>query len=167
MRLAQYGMDYAFLALLFMVSSTGMMLLAVRETSLMGVTLVVHLGFVLARQGDLRGAVSHYRRALEVRPTLFQAASGLAWILATSADASLRDGNEALAWAEHCAQASEYRDPACLDALAAAYAELGDFEQAVHWQNRAVSLLPANRNADLRSRLRLYQSGTPYREPLP
>ena len=48
MRLVQYGMDYAFLALLFMVSSTGMMLLAVRETSLMGVTLVVHLGFVLA-----------------------------------------------------------------------------------------------------------------------
>ena len=49
MRLAQYGMDYAFLALLFLVSSTGLLLLAVRETPLMGVTLVVHLGFVLAR----------------------------------------------------------------------------------------------------------------------
>ena len=48
MRLAQYGMGYAFLALLFMVSSTGMVLLALRETSLMGVILVVHLGFVLA-----------------------------------------------------------------------------------------------------------------------
>jgi Flp pilus assembly protein TadD len=124
-----------------------------------------NLGFVLARQGDLRGAVSHYRRALELRPALFQAASGLAWILATSADASLRDANEALTWAEHCARVSEYRDPACLDALAAAHAELGDFEQAVHWQSRAVSLLPAGRNAELRSRLHLYQSGSPYREP--
>jgi citrate/tricarballylate utilization protein len=48
MRPAQYGMDYAFLALLFMVSSTGLLLLVVRETPLMGVTLAVHLGFVLA-----------------------------------------------------------------------------------------------------------------------
>ena len=36
------------LALLFLVSSTGLLLLAVRESPLMGVTLVVHLGFVLA-----------------------------------------------------------------------------------------------------------------------
>jgi tetratricopeptide (TPR) repeat protein len=124
-----------------------------------------NLGFVLARQGDLRGAVSHYRRALEIRPTLFHAATGLAWALATSEDASLRDGNEALAWAEHCADATDYRDPACLETLAAAYAELGDFEQAIRWQSQAVSLLPADRNADLRARLHLYRSGTPYREP--
>jgi tetratricopeptide (TPR) repeat protein len=126
-----------------------------------------NLGFVLARQGDLRGAVSHYRRALEIRPAMFQAASGLAWALATSPDASLRDGDEALTWAERCAEATDHRDPGCLEALAAAYAELGDFEQAVHWQSRAVSMLPAGRDADPRSRLRLYRSGTPYREGIP
>jgi tetratricopeptide (TPR) repeat protein len=123
-----------------------------------------NLGFVLARQGDLRGAVSHYRRALEIRPTLFHAATGLAWALATSVDASLRNGHEALAWAEHCAEATDYRDPTCLETLAAAHAELGDFEQAIRWQSQAVSLFPADHNAALRSRLRLYQSGAPYRE---
>ena len=48
MRVSQYGMDYAFLALLFLVSSTGLLLLVIRDTALMGATLAVHLGFVLA-----------------------------------------------------------------------------------------------------------------------
>ena len=40
------GMDYAFIVSLFLVSFTGLLLLAVRETSLMGLTLAVHLGLV-------------------------------------------------------------------------------------------------------------------------
>ena len=45
---SQYGMDYAFLASLFLISLTGMLLLALRETAAMGVLLATHLGFVLA-----------------------------------------------------------------------------------------------------------------------
>ena len=41
------GMDYAFLASLFLVSLTGLLLLAARETSAMGMLLLIHLGFVL------------------------------------------------------------------------------------------------------------------------
>lgn len=48
MLVRHYGMDYAFLALLFMISLTGMLLLGLRETSAMGVMLAIHLGFVLA-----------------------------------------------------------------------------------------------------------------------
>ena len=40
------GMDYAFIGILFAVSFTGLVLLALRETSFMGLTLAVHLGFV-------------------------------------------------------------------------------------------------------------------------
>ena len=40
------GMDYAFIAILFLVSCTGLVLLAVRSTSFMGLTLAIHLGFV-------------------------------------------------------------------------------------------------------------------------
>ena len=43
-----YGMDYAFIAILFLVSFTGLVLLAVRETSFMGLTLAIHLGAVYA-----------------------------------------------------------------------------------------------------------------------
>ena len=40
------GMDYAFIWLLFWVSTTRLILLVVRETSFMGVALAVHLGLV-------------------------------------------------------------------------------------------------------------------------
>jgi citrate/tricarballylate utilization protein len=42
------GMDVAFLMLLFLVAFTGLALMALRETSMMGTLLAVHLGFVLA-----------------------------------------------------------------------------------------------------------------------
>ena len=44
----QTGMDVGFLALLFLTSLTGLLLLGLRETAAMGVLLAVHLGFVLA-----------------------------------------------------------------------------------------------------------------------
>ena len=44
--LATLGMDYAFIWLLFWVSATGLILLALRETSFMGLTLAIHLGLV-------------------------------------------------------------------------------------------------------------------------
>ena len=40
------NMDVAFLALLFLTSFTGLLLLALRETAAMGTLLVIHLGFV-------------------------------------------------------------------------------------------------------------------------
>ena len=43
----QYGMDYAFLASLFLISLTGLLLLALRESAAMGMMLAIHLGFVL------------------------------------------------------------------------------------------------------------------------
>jgi citrate/tricarballylate utilization protein len=45
---AQKGMDVGFLALLILVSATGLALLFLRETRAMGVLLAVHLGAVLA-----------------------------------------------------------------------------------------------------------------------
>ncbi len=44
----RYGMDYAFIALLFIVSATGLALLFFRHTSAMGWLLIIHIGFVLA-----------------------------------------------------------------------------------------------------------------------
>ncbi|WP_413205786.1 tricarballylate utilization 4Fe-4S protein TcuB [Rhodospirillum sp. A1_3_36] len=43
----QLGMDVALLALLFLVSLTGLVLLVFRETPAMGILLAIHLGFVL------------------------------------------------------------------------------------------------------------------------
>lgn len=47
---------------------------------------------------------------------------------------------------------------------AAAYAENGEFGEAVKWQEKAIELAPTSEKADLRSRLELYKSGKPYRD---
>jgi Flp pilus assembly protein TadD len=122
-----------------------------------------NLAFVTGRLGEARIAVAHYRRALALRPDLHQAASGLAWILATHADAALRDGREALRWAEHCARATRERDAFCLECVAAAHAERGDFALAVTWQERAVALAPGG--TEPRVRLEAYRAGRPHRQP--
>ncbi|KGF71287.1 tricarballylate utilization protein B [Hoeflea sp. BAL378] len=45
---ARFGMDTAFLAMMFMTGLTGLALMVVRETPAMGVTLAIHLGVVFA-----------------------------------------------------------------------------------------------------------------------
>jgi hypothetical protein len=59
-----------------------------------------------------------------------------------------------------------YRDHLCLDTLAAAYAEAGDFAAAVKWQSIALDLAANDaRFADnYRARLKLFQGGTAYHE---
>lgn len=44
---SRYGMDVAFLAMLFLTGATGLLLLVLRATPAMGVLLAIHLGFVL------------------------------------------------------------------------------------------------------------------------
>ena len=43
-----FGMDVSFGVLLFLVNATGLLLLALRETSAMGTMLIVHIGLVMA-----------------------------------------------------------------------------------------------------------------------
>ena len=45
---AQHGLDVSFLVLLLLTSLTGLLLLVLRHQAVMGVLLIVHLGFVLA-----------------------------------------------------------------------------------------------------------------------
>jgi tetratricopeptide (TPR) repeat protein len=90
-----------------------------------------NLGALLAAAGRPAEALEQYRSALAIRPDDAKALAGAAWIRATAADAALRNGDEAVTLAERAAQATGRRDLATLDALAAAYAEVGRFDDAV------------------------------------
>ena len=58
--------------------------------------------------------------------------------------------------------------PACLDTLAAAYAETGNFKEAVNQQNKAISLLKKQGAIkvveELKVRLKSYKKNTPWRD---
>ena len=90
--------------------------------------------------------------------------NALAWILATSQNSEIRDGSNAVVFAEKSVAATNRKTPADLDTLAAAYAENGQFEKAAATQQEAIALLQteAEKN-DYRSRLKLFELHQPYR----
>ena len=115
-------------------------------------------------KGDWRLAREQYEAALVQRPGLLPAANGLAWVLATSPDDSVRDGAEALRLAEFCAGETGRMNATFLETLAAAHAENGAFEKAIEWQDRAAKLTPIQRRQPALDRLAEYRSERPHRE---
>ena len=95
------------------------------------------------------------------------ARNNLAWLLATSPTAVLRDGKRAVILAQPLAVL--YENWGYLDTLAAAEAEAGDFEAAVRSEQKAIEQAESSANAealrDLRQRLTLFERAEPYREP--
>ncbi len=111
-------------------------------------------------------AVKDYRRAIQINPRSDRACSSLAWALATAPPDHLRDGKKALELAQKACELTNWQDPFPISALAAAYAELGDFPKALEWHKKAMAspAFPADRMERARERLRLYEQGKPYRE---
>ncbi|MCH8924271.1 MAG: tetratricopeptide repeat protein [Planctomycetes bacterium] len=126
------------------------------------------LAEVYLRQDQYRQAAEHYRRALASQPGNVPTANNLAWLLATCRDDAVRDGQQALTLARQCCESTGHKIPAFLDTLAAAHAEVGQFDQAVEIAATAIRLATQNdqpKIADsLRQRLEQYQSHRPIRE---
>jgi len=121
------------------------------------------LGQSLEQQGQQRDAVLHYREALRLRPKIDYAANNLAWIVATTADASLRDPEEAVRVAEALMRWLKRPRPEFLDTLAASYASAGRFDDAIRTASRAATLAadrPALR-AEIERNIALYRKGRP------
>jgi tetratricopeptide (TPR) repeat protein len=116
----------------------------------------------------VREALEQWRRAVVLDPKHVPALNRAALVLASSADPSLRNGSQAVAFAERAVELSGGREPAFLDTLAAAYAEAGRFPEATRTARRALDLANQQRDAQLAqaltSRIALYEARTPFRE---
>jgi tetratricopeptide (TPR) repeat protein len=90
----------------------------------------------------------------------------VAQILATSPNSTIRDGRTAIRFAEKAVAATGRKNAKFLGTLAAAYAETGDFAKAISIQKEALGLVEDGwEKGDLISRLRLYESNTPFHGP--
>ena len=92
----------------------------------------------LLKSGLRRELVELLEAWLEETPDLWPARSLCAWVLATAADETLRDGKRALALLNQ--QFPDPPNPDALDTLAAAFAAAGDFEAAQGMISKAITL---------------------------
>jgi Zn-dependent protease len=132
-------------------------------------TALTNRGPAEARRGQWQRAIADLEEALQLQPQLVSAHNNLAWLLATCPVDALRNGELALEHATWACKATGWATPNCLGTLAAAYAEVGDFGQAVQWQERALADAGYRQTYGeeaVRDRLRLYEQGLPFRLPL-
>lgn len=123
-------------------------------------------GKAARRKFDYAGAIDDYAEAARRAPENAEAHRTLAWILATCPLREFRDGARAVREGTRACELTGWKNPDCLNALAAACAEAGDFASAVKWQSRAVENMPPDDPArpHFRRRLFLYQDGHCYRD---
>ncbi len=113
-------------------------------------------------QGKQQEAVQDYEAALKLQPEDSGILNNLAWVLATSPEDHLRNGQRSLELAQQACEKTEYQEAHILSTLAASYAELGNFEEAVKWSSKAVELDPEEEQ--LTKELASYQERKPWRE---
>jgi tetratricopeptide (TPR) repeat protein len=127
------------------------------------------LANALRRKGRYRDAITHYESALRIDPRSVLTLNNLGWLLATCSDPSVRNGARAVEVAARAELLSGGEDPLILHTLAAAYAENGQFSQAVETAQRALQLAEQQKKGillrALPNEITLYRAELPYHEP--
>jgi Flp pilus assembly protein TadD len=130
-----------------------------------------HLAALLCQAGKLGEAVAEYRQVVASKPDRPEDLSNLAWLLATSPDSAVRNGTDAVRFAEEACRLTAYQRAQMVGTLAAAYAECGRFPEAVATAQRAIELARAGGDPGFAAAneqlLTLYRAGQPYHMPLP
>lgn len=121
-----------------------------------------------AKKGDYVSAMADFKQARQMDGDGLNWGKGLPWLLSTCPDALFRNGKEAIAEAIKDCQAAHWNSWNCVDTLAAAYAEDGDFEQAIRFEQEALLKRDCNvgRRAEIEKRIALYKQHLPYRDAM-
>jgi tetratricopeptide (TPR) repeat protein len=109
-------------------------------------------------------AIRDYEQAIKLKPDDSEVQNNFAWVLSTSPEEKLRDGKRAIEMAKQACDATGYKEAYILSTLAAAYAETGDFDNAIKWSTKAVENGEAKDKEELEKELDSYKNKKPWRE---
>lgn len=132
----------------------------------------------LRLRGDVRLALGQHGEAIadyeeavknipEDQDDLSGVLNNLSWVLSTSPEDSVRNGDRALETGLKACELTEYKKSHILSTLAAAYAEAGQFDKAIEWSTKAVELGAKEESEQLdqlKEELKSYQDKKPWRE---
>jgi tetratricopeptide (TPR) repeat protein len=125
------------------------------------------LADMLAEGQQYAEAVYYYCEALRLKPDFDAALNNLAMLRASCKQPELRNGHEAVQLAEAACRLSGRHIPSYLGTLAAAYAEAGQFVDAVKTMQEALALAKASGADELvpiqTQMLEQFRAGKPYR----
>ena len=108
-------------------------------------------------------AIADYNEALRLDPNNHNALIDRARLYATASDEEFRNGAAAIDDAKRACELQAWKNYYAMAALAAAFAENGDFEQAIAMQERANTLVTGALLERGQGLVHLYKSGNPDR----
>ena len=123
-------------------------------------------GLAYAATKNYDKAIIDCTEAVRLDPNQVNATNVLAWLLATCPKDGMRDGKRAVELATGACKSTQWKTAHCLETLAAAYAECGNFKEAIKWQEKAIDLGTWDKDKG-QKRLKLYQNGKAYRDETP
>jgi len=115
-----------------------------------------------SKKRDTAKAIEDAKKEVLLDPNNAHACNQLAWVLSTCPFASLRDAGNAVQNATKACELSSWKDPRYIDTLAAAYADSGNFDEAVKWETKFLEFKLSDRSrASGRYNLARYQQKKP------
>jgi tetratricopeptide (TPR) repeat protein len=128
-----------------------------------------NLGNAFLQKGNAAEAIAQFQQAMQLEPDDPWVKNNLAWLLASSAETSLRNGARAVELATQANELAGGENPVILHTLGAALAEAGRFSEAVEAAQHALQLAESQSDTrlagELQPEIKLYQAGKPFHNP--
>jgi tetratricopeptide (TPR) repeat protein len=120
-------------------------------------------GLAESRVGNFRIGIVDCRKGMQLDTNSDVALNNLAWLLTTAPKSKMRDGHKAVEYAKRACELNSWKNAYYLGTLAAANAEIGNFDEAVKWERKCIIIgLPDKEMEQARRELKLFENKQPY-----